>query len=227
MKTKLLLALPEASYRSELAYIFEADGYEIKQASTIREVVRFAESQAVDLILSDMRYSDGTGLVLIEKVREMTSAPIIVVTDISEDLSKVLALEYGADDLLVKPFNILELKARMRSVLRRAHTPIDQEKRWVVQVGDLTLRIIGRQVQYKETLIDFTGKEFDILLTLASEPGEIISRLKLAETVWNEDYVGDIRTVDVHIKRIRKKFKDAGITKPPVQTKWGEGYYLQ
>ena len=221
---QLLLAIPDADYRSELNYVFEADGYGIRQARRIREVINALE-QPVDLILCDMQYPDGTGLTLIEKVREVSQAPMIVVTDVAEDLQKVLALEYGADDFLVKPFNILELKARMRSVLRRgSHT--GQAAGFVVSAGPLNLNIIGRQVQYGNTVLELTGREFDILLVLASSPGEIFSRYKLAEIVWG-DFVGDIRAVDVHIKRIRKKFYDAGFRQAPLKTKWGEGYYYE
>lgn len=221
---QLLLAIPDNDYRNELNYVFEADGYGIRQARRIREVMTALE-QPVDLILCDMQYPDGTGLSLIEKVREVSGAPLIVITDLAEDLQKVLALEYGADDFLVKPFNILELKARMRTVLRRG-SPREQGTDFTVTAGDLTLNIIGRQVQYGNTVLDLTGREFDILLVLASEPGEIFSRYKLAEIVWGGDFVGDIRAVDVHVKRIRKKFSEAGITEPPLRTKWGEGYYF-
>lgn len=220
---QLLLAIPDNDYRNELNYIFAADGYGIRQARRIREVMHALE-QPVDLILCDMQYPDGTGLVLIEKVREVSMAPLIVVTDVAEDLQRVLALEYGADDFLVKPFNILELKARMRSVMRRGNQ--DQNSRFTVTAGALTLNLIGRQVQYGDSVLDLTGKEFDILLVLASEPGEIFSRYKLAEIAWAGEFIGDIRALDVHIKRIRKKFYDAGVKDPPLMTKWGEGYYF-
>lgn len=221
---QLLLAIPDNDYRNELNYVFEADGYDIRQARKIREVIKALE-QPVDLILCDMQYPDGTGLTLIEKVRELTQAPLIVITDIAEDLQKVLALEYGADDFLVKPFNILELKARMRTVLRRGKSK-EQGMEFTVTTGELTLNIIGRQVQYGTVVLDLTGREFDILLVLATEPGEIFSRYRLAEIVWGGDFIGDIRAVDVHVKRIRKKFHEAGIADPPLKTKWGEGYYL-
>lgn len=226
MSIQLLLAIPDASYSGELKYIFETDGYAIRETQSIRDAVRALKGQPADLILCDMQYADGTGLTLIEKVREKSQAPMIVVTEVAEDLTKVLALEYGADDFLVKPFNILELKARMRSVLRRSTAVVEQDKRWIITVGELSLHIIGRQVQYGDQTIELTGKEFDILLALASDPGTIFDRHKLAMTVWNDNFVGDVRTVDVHVKRIRRKFKDAGVLKPPLQTKWGEGYYI-
>lgn len=221
---QLLLAIPDNDYRNELNYVFEADGYGIRQARRIRDVMASLE-HPVDIILCDMQYPDGTGLALIEKIREISHAPLIVITDVAEDLQKVLALEYGADDFLVKPFNILELKARMRSVMRRGKGS-EQHSDFTVTAGELTLNIIGRQVQYGNTVLDLTGREFDILLVLASEPGEIFSRYKLAEIVWGGDFVGDIRAVDVHVKRIRKKFYDADIDDPPLRTKWGEGYYF-
>lgn len=221
---QLLLAIPDNEYRGELHYIFEADGYGIQQARRIREVMDVL-AKPVDLILCDMQYPDGTGLTLIEKVREVTAAPLIVVTDVAEDLQKVLALEYGADDVIVKPFNILELKARMRSLLRRGQKQ-EQDSNFTVTAGALTLNIIGRQVEYAGKVLELTGREFDILLVLASEPEEIFSRYKLAEIVWGGDFVGDIRGVDVHVKRIRRKFYDAGIKEPPLKTKWGEGYYF-
>lgn len=227
MKKHLIIAIPESGYRNELAYIFQGDGYAITEAKTIRDVLNALEEQDAAMVLADMQFSDGSGLMLIEKVREISSAAILMVTDQAEDLNKVLALEYGADDFLVKPFNILELKARMRSVLRRTQQVGLGESNLQMDVEGLHISIIGRLVEYKGVTIELTGKEMDVLLILAQEPGKIFTRLQLAEAIWGEDYIGDIRTIDVHIKRIRKKFMEQKIAQPPVATKWGEGYYLQ
>lgn len=226
MKTQLLLALPDPTYRDELRYVFEADGYGIREAETIKEAAAAVESHDTDIVLSDMQYRDGTGLAMIERLRKSTPAPILIVTDIAEDLNKVLAFEYGADDFLVKPFNILELKARMRAVLRRTRSGELSVSHHEMNVGSLRLNWIGHRATYNETALDFTATEFDVLYILASDPGEIYSRYRLAEAIWSDDYTGDIRTLDVHIKRIRQKFREAGFDRPPIHTKWGEGYYF-
>lgn len=224
---RLIIAIPDEGYRSELSYVFQGDGYEIIEAKTIREVLRHVAEGPVSMLLVDMNYSDGSGLELIEKVRENSQAPIIVITAVAEDLNKVLALEYGADDFLVKPFNILELKARMRSIMRRTQSTTLQDAQMTMQVGELHIQIIGRMISYEGVEFELTGREMDLLLVMAQEPEKVFTRLQLAEAIWGEDYIGDIRAIDVHIKRIRRKFLDNKIKNPPVATQWGEGYFLR
>ncbi len=228
MSLKILLAFPESSYREEIVYNFSSDvNYEINNCSTIEDALKFIQKEEYDIVLMDMIFKDGTGLDLKKKMNDIIDIPTIFVTEVNDDIQKVLALEYGADDYIVYPFNILELKARIRAVLRRVAKNEDKnsvDKDNEIVINNFKFSIVGRMVTLDDEEIDLTGKEFDILYILVSNPGKVTSREDIAKEIWGENYEGHLRTVDVHIKRLREKIDDKESTL--IRTKWGEGYYF-
>ena len=228
MSLKILLAFPESSYREEIVYNFSSDvKYEIYNCSTIEDALKFIQKEEYDIVLMDMIFKDGTGLDLKKKMNDIIDIPTIFVTEVNDDIQKVLALEYGADDYIVYPFNILELKARIRAVLRRVAKNEDKnsvDKDNEIVINNFKFSIVGRMVTLDDEEIDLTGKEFDILYILVSNPGKVTSREDIAKEIWGENYEGHLRTVDVHIKRLREKIDDKESTL--IRTKWGEGYYF-
>lgn len=228
MSLKILLAFPESSYREEIVYNFSSDvNYEIYNCSTIEDALKFIQKEEYDIVLMDMIFKDGTGLDLKKKMNDIIDIPTIFVTEVNDDIQKVLALEYGADDYIVYPFNILELKARIRAVLRRVAKNEDKnsvDKDNEIVINNFKFSIVGRMVTLDDEEIDLTGKEFDILYILVSNPGKVTSREDIAKEIWGENYEGHLRTVDVHIKRLREKIDDKESTL--IRTKWGEGYYF-
>lgn len=230
MELKILLSFPESNYKNEILYNFSDDpNYIISNTDTIADSIEKVTNNDYDIILIDMNYSDGTGLDLKKKLNEIKDIPTIFVTDVNDDIQKVLALEYGADDFIVYPFNILELKARIRAVIRRVtkfneDSNVDADKENIITFGDFEFNIVGRKVSLKGEDTDLTGKEFDLLYILVSNAGRVFSRIDLAKEIWDENYEGHLRTVDVHIKRLREKiFDNEGLI---IKTKWGKGYYF-
>ncbi len=228
MSLKVLLAFPESSYREEIVYNFSSDiNYEISNCSSLEDALKFVQKEEYDIVLMDMIFKDGTGLDLKKKMNDIIDIPTIFVTEVNDDIKKVLALEYGADDYIVYPFNILELKARIRAVLRRVVKNEDKnsvDKDNEIVINNFKFSIVGRMVTVDDEEIDLTGKEFDILYILVSNPGKVTSREDIAKEIWGENYEGHLRTVDVHIKRLREKIDDKDSTL--IRTKWGEGYYF-
>ena len=228
MSLKILLAFPESSYREEIVYNFSSDvNYEINNCSTIEDALKFIQKEEYDIGLRDIICKVGTGLDLKKKMNDIIDIPTIFVTEVNDDIQKVLALEYGADDYIVYPFNILELKARIRAVLRRVAKNEDKnsvDKDNEIVINNFKFSIVGRMVTLDDEEIDLTGKEFDILYILVSNPGKVTSREDIAKEIWGENYEGHLRTVDVHIKRLREKIDDKESTL--IRTKWGEGYYF-
>ncbi len=229
MNLEILLAYKDDDYSTELIYSFETEDYNITRTKTIEDTLKILEDRDFNLAIIDMNYDDGTGLDLKKQMNEIKDVPTIVVTTVSEDIQKILALEYGCDDYIVRPFNILELKARIRALIRRvgesgiATTGGDYQ---TIKSGDFEFNIVGRKVKLKGKEIDLTGKEFDFLYILAMNPGIIMTREELAEKVWDENYEGHLRTVDVHIRRLREKIEREREEEAYIQTKWGEGYYF-
>lgn len=172
-----------------------------------------------------MNFSDGTGLDFKKEISKLYSIPTIFVSDESDDMKKILALEYGADDYVVYPFNMLELKARIRAVLRRTKSDFDSENKNsnIMQIGGFEFNLISRSVKRYGQDVELTGREFELLYALVSNKDKVLSRKELAAKLW-EDAQSHIRTVDVHIKRLREKIKDNESI--IIRTKWGEGYYF-
>lgn len=230
MNLNIMLVNNDDNYSKELLLSFETENYNITRYKNIESALNGIRDKEFDLAMIDMVFEDGTGLDLKKKMNELKDIPTIVVTEVSDDIQKVLALEYGADDYIVRPFNILELKARIRAVLRRItdSKKIEEEARQKSQTlvcGALEINIVGRTVSREGSEIDLTGKEFDFLYILALNPGYVFSREELAEKIWGENYEGHLRTVDVHIRRLREKLEDEKGDQY-IQTKWGEGYFI-
>ena len=163
-----------------------------------------------------------------QQIREFSDVPIVMLTAKGEDMDKILGLEYGADDYITKPFNILEVKARIKAIMRRAHLEAKtQEKAKTVQVGELKMDCESRRVFIGDKEINLTAKEFDVLELLVFNPNKVYSRENLLNIVWGYEYPGDVRTVDVHIRRLREKIESNPSEPKYVHTKWGVGYYFQ
>ena len=181
-----------------------------------------------DIILLDLMLPKMDGLEVCQQIREFSNVPIVMLTAKGEDMDKILGLDYGADDYITKPFNILEVKARIKAIMRRARSEHEEkEKAKTIQAGDLKLDCESRRVFIADKEINLTAKEFDVLELLVFNPNKVYSRENLLNIVWGYEYPGDVRTVDVHIRRLREKI-EANPSEPKyVHTKWGVGYYFQ
>ncbi len=210
-----------------LKFSLEQDDYQISAAFDGEEAIKCFEDENVDLILLDVMLPKIDGLEVCRRIRATSSVPIIMITAKGEDMDKILGLEYGADDYIIKPFNILEVKARIKTILRRAGSEnFARDKEKILHAKDMMVDLNKRTVMIKGKEIPVTAKEFDILHLLISNPGVVYKREELLEMIWKYDYVGDVRTVDVHIRRLRKKIEVNPDEPEYVYTKWGVGYYF-
>ena len=225
---KILVVDDEKLLVKGIKFNLENDGYEVDTAYDGEEAVEKARAGGCDLIVLDLMMPKMDGLEVCMSIRTFSNVPIIMLTAKSEDTDKLLGFEYGADDYLTKPFNILELKARIRSLLRRsgksaAQTPADIS----LTRGHLTINPEKRTVEKDGRSIDLTVKEFDLIDLLMRNPEKVYSRENLLNLVWGIDYQGDIRTVDVHIRRLREKLEHDPAEPECILTKWGIGYYFK
>ena len=227
MSRKVLVVDDEKLIVKGLRFSLEQDGMEVDCAYDGEEALEKAKAGEYDIILLDLMLPKMDGLEVCQQIREFSNVPIIMLTAKGEDMDKILGLEYGADDYVTKPFNILEVKARIKAIIRRAGSNQNkQEKAKTVEVGELKLDCEGR-VFISEKEINLTAKEFDVLELLVFNPNKVYSRENLLNIVWGYEYPGDVRTVDVHIRRLREKI-EANPSEPKyVHTKWGVGYYFQ
>lgn len=202
--------------------------YELLCAYTGREALDFVKKGDVSLVLLDIMMPEMDGITALRAIREKSNVPVILITAKSEDADKVLGLDVGADDYITKPFNILEVKARIKAIMRRARSEHEEkEKAKTIEAGDLKLDCESRRVFIAGKEINLTAKEFDVLELLVFNPNKVYSRENLLNIVWGYEYPGDVRTVDVHIRRLREKI-EANPSEPKyVHTKWGVGYYFQ
>ena len=182
----------------------------------------FNERQYDLVVLDDASKLDG--LTVLQRIRERSTVPVIMLTAKGEDMDRILGLEYGADDYLTKPFNILELKARIKAIFRR--TGDVRNDRQIIQVKNMTINLANRSVTIDGKEVNLTAKEFDLLHLFATNPGKVYSRENLLEIIWKYDYLGDVRTVDVHIRRLREKIERNPSQPEFIFTKWGVGYYF-
>lgn len=204
------------------------EGYHILKAYDGLQAIEIMKKEEVHLILLDIMMPNLDGIRATRKIRETSSVPIIMLSAKSEDVDKILGLNIGADDYITKPFNILEVKARMKAILRRNNSNKEKEavKSNVLVIGDMKIDCDSRSLFIKGKEIYLTAKEFDLLELLAFNPNRVYSRDTLLKTVWGADYPGDGRTVDVHIRRLREKIEDNSSDPKYVHTKWGVGYYF-
>lgn len=201
--------------------------YELLCAYTGREALDFVKKGDVSLVLLDIMMPEMDGITALRAIREKSNVPVILITAKSEDADKVLGLDVGADDYITKPFNILEVKARMKAILRRnAVTEKKAVKSNIINAGDMKIDCDSRNLYIAGRPINLTAKEFDLLELLAVNPGKVYSRDNLLKAVWGQDYSGDGRTVDVHMRRLREKIEDNPSEPKYVHTKWGVGYYF-
>ncbi len=182
-------------------------------------------NQSFDLILLDVMLPKLDGLSVCQRIREHSNVPIIMLTAKGEDMDKILGLEYGADDYMTKPFNVLEVKARIKTIFRRTGNSTVEEKR-VIRVRDLEVNLLKRTVTLAGKEIRLTAKEFDLLHMFVTNRGKVFSREEMLESVWKYDYAGEDRTVDVHIRRLREKIERNTAEPEFILTKWGVGYYF-
>ena len=227
MSGKILIVDQDKSFIKGLRYSLEQDDYSIDTSSLGSDVLEKINKKSYELVLLELEIPDMNGLTICQNIRNISSVPIIFITRIDEDIKKILALEYGADDYIVKPFNILELKARMKAILRRVNNKNSDTSKYIVETEDFTINTLGRKVSSLDKSINLTGKEFDLLYVLASNPGKVFTREELLEKVWGYAYYGDLRTVDVHIRRIREKIEQYPKQAEYILTKWGVGYYFK
>lgn len=226
MQKRLLVVDDEPAIIKGLKFSLEQDGYIIEEAYDGQEAVDKFESQDFDLVILDVMLPGLDGFQVLQRIREKSAVPVIMLTAKGEDMDKILGLEYGADDYITKPFNILELKARIKAIFRRANNAETRNKDQIIKVGNMTINIANRSVTIDGKDINLTAKEFDLLQLFASNPGKVYSREQLLEMVWKYDYLGDLRTVDVHIRRLREKIEPNPSQPEYIFTKWGVGYYF-
>jgi len=225
--TRILVVDDEVLLVKGLKYSLEQDGYTIDVSYDGLDALDKTKKEKYDLIVLDLMLPSIDGLEVCQKIREKSQVPIIMLTAKGEDINKILGLEYGADDYLTKPFNILELKARIKAILRRANNKETKIGEQVVQIENFTINTLGRKVTVRGEDINLTAKEFDLLLLLASNPGKVFTREELLEIIWGYEYFGDLRTVDVHIRRLREKIEKNSSQAEYILTKWGVGYYFR
>lgn len=209
-----------------IKFSLEQDDMEVDCAFDGEEAVNLAKENEYDIILLDLMLPKVDGLTACQQIREFSNVPIIMITARGEDMDKIMGLEYGADDYITKPFNILEVKARMKAIMRRDHrNNKKKENDRVIINGNLKLDRDGRRVYIESREINLTAKEFDVLELLVMNPDKVYGRDSLLNIVWGYEYPGDARTVDVHIRRLREKIELNPSEPKYVHTKWGVGYY--
>ena len=224
----ILVVDDEKDIVSALEIYLKAEGYRVLSACNGKEALAAAAREDVHLILMDIMMPVMDGLSAMAQLRQTSNVPVILLTAKGEDMDKILGLEYGADDYITKPFNILEVKARIKAIMRRAGSDHEEkEKAKSIQVGDLRMDCEGRRVFIAGKEINLTAKEFDVLELLVFNPNKVYSRENLLNIVWGYEYPGDVRTVDVHIRRLREKIETNPSEPKYVHTKWGVGYYFQ
>ena len=224
---KVLIVDDEKLLVKGIKFNFEHDGYQVETAYDGEEALKLARDKSIDIIILDLMLPKIDGLSVCQKVREFSNVPIIMLTAKTEDMDKILGLEYGADDYMTKPFNILELKARVKAILRRV-TPLDSgQSRAFVKLGNFELDYNLRRATVDGKKVDLTAKEFDLLDLFISNPGKVYSRETLLDIIWGIEYPGDNRTVDVHVRRLREKVEPDPAEPVYILTKWGVGYYFK
>ena len=226
MAKRILLVDDEPIILKGLKYTLEQEGYETDSAMDGEEALAKFFAGQYDMILLDVMLPKLDGISVCQRIREHSNVPIIMLTAKGDDMDKILGLEYGADDYMTKPFNILEVKARIKTIFRRVNAAAAQEDQKIIRVRDMQVNLVKRTVTLAGKDVKLTAKEFDLLQLFIQNRGKVFSREAMLETVWKYDYTGDARTVDVHIRRLREKI-ERDTSKPEyIFTKWGVGYYF-
>ena len=226
MAKKVLVVDDEKLIVKGIRFSLEQDGMEVTCAYDGEEALRLENK--FDMILLDIMLPKMDGFEVCQAIREFSNMPIVMLTAKGDDMDKILGLEYGADDYITKPFNILEVKARIKAIMRRtAASEPKEENSKVIESGDLKLDCESRRLFVQGREINLTAKEFDLLELLVMNPNKVYSRENLLNLVWGYEYPGDVRTVDVHVRRLREKIEPNPSEPKYVHTKWGVGYFYQ
>ena len=228
MSRKVLVVDDEKLIVKGIRFSLEQDGMDVDCAYDGEEALKLIRENKYNIILLDVMLPKLDGFQVCQQVREFSDVPIVMLTAKGEDMDKILGLEYGADDYITKPFNILEVKARIKAIMRRTERRTEErpEGRQIVK-GDMKIDCEGRRVVIGEREVNLTAKEFDLLELLAMNQDKVYSRENLLNIVWGYEYPGDARTVDVHIRRLREKIEKNPSDPKYVHTKWGVGYYFR
>jgi len=223
---KILVVDDEDLLVKGIRFNLQNEGYHVITGSTGLEAVMLTQSERPDLVVLDVMMPEMDGLTACSKIREFSNIPIILLTAKVQDMDKLMGFEHGADDYLTKPFNILELKARIRALLRR-YKEVSSPAESFLTIGNIKLDLNARNAYRSGQLVDLTAKEFDVIEFLMRNPNHVYSREALLDTIWAYEYRSDIRTVDVHIRRLREKLEDNPAEPKYIMTKWGVGYYFR
>ena len=226
MAKKVLVVDDEKLIVKGIRFSLEQDGMEVDCAYDGEEAFRMAQENTYDMILLDVMLPKMDGFEVCQAIREFSDMPIVMLTAKGDDMDKILGLEYGADDYITKPFNILEVKARIKAIMRRTQNSKPREKNTsVIEQGELKLECDSRRLYIRGNEINLTAKEFDLLELLVKNENKVYSREDLLNLVWGYEYPGDVRTVDVHVRRLREKVESNPSEPKFIHTKWGVGYY--
>ncbi len=224
---KILVVDDEKLLVKGIKYNLEQEGYMVETAFDSEEAIRLAHNKDIDLILLDVMLPKMDGLTVCRTIRTFSDVPIIMLTAKSEDIDKILGLEYGADDYITKPFNIREVTARIKAILRRVNPTPRADAGQLLVSGSISLDYNFRRLIMEDRTIELTSKEFDLMELFLKNPGKVYTRENLLDIAWGFDYPGDVRTVDVHIRRLREKVEPNPAEPTYIKTKWGVGYYYK
>ena len=225
---KILVVDDEALLVKGIRFNLQNEGYEVITGSNGLEAVQLVREQQPDLVVLDVMMPEMDGLTACGKIREFSDVPIIMLTAKTDDMDKLLGFDHGVDDYLTKPFNILELKARIKALLRRAGpAAVKEQSINTLAIGTISLDLDARNAYRSGELVELTAKEFDVIEFLMRNPNRVYSREALLDTIWAYEYRSDIRTVDVHIRRLREKLEENPAEPKYILTKWGVGYYFR
>ena len=223
---KILVVDDEDLLVKGIRFNLQNDGYEVVTGSNGLEAIEKAKAADPDLVILDVMMPEMDGLTACAKIREFSNVPIILLTAKTTDMDKLMGFDQGADDYLTKPFNILELKARIRALLRRSGKQ-EKENVQLLEIGSISLDLNARNAYKNGQLAELTAKEFDVIEFLMRNANRVYSREALLDTIWAYEYRSDIRTVDVHIRRLREKLEENPADPQYILTKWGVGYYFR
>ncbi|MBQ3902997.1 MAG: response regulator transcription factor [Lachnospiraceae bacterium] len=228
MSKRVLVVDDEKLIVKGIKFSLEQDGMEVDCAYDGQEALDLSEKTRYDMVLLDVMLPKVDGFEVCRRIREFSDMPIVMLTAKGDDMDKILGLEYGADDYITKPFNILEVKARIKAIMRRSFGS-DKKGEEVAEIksGDIWIDKSSRRLMVKENEINLTSREFDMLFLFVTNPGKVFSRDDLLMALWGADYPGDARTVDVHVRRLREKIEENPGEPRYIQTKWGVGYFYK
>ena len=224
---KILVVDDEKSIVKGIKFSLEQDDMKVEVAYDGETALELAKANHYDMILLAIMLPGFSGLEVCQMIREFSDVPIIMLTAKGDDMDKILGLEYGADDYITKPFNILEVKARIKAIFRRNNRNVpEQENQKVIETKGLKIDVDSRRVYIDDKEVNLTAKEFELVYLLVSNPNKVYSREQLLKTIWGPSYPGDARTVDVHVRRLREKIEATPADPKYIHTKWGVGYYF-